>query len=67
MSGTQDLVVAGGVQTMNQIPIGAAMIAGRELGMRRPVQRLAGLAGALRRPGGLAVPRRRDDRREVEP
>src|SRR6059058_2876780 len=25
MSGTQDLVVAGGVQTMNQIPLGAAM------------------------------------------
>jgi acetyl-CoA C-acetyltransferase len=36
MSGTQDLVVAGGVQTMNQIPIGAAMVAGRELGMHDP-------------------------------
>ncbi len=36
MSGTQDLVVAGGVQTMNQIPIGAAMVAGRELGMNDP-------------------------------
>ncbi len=36
MSGTQDLVVAGGVQTMNQIPIGAAMVAGRELGMSDP-------------------------------
>ena len=36
MSGTQDLVVAGGVQTMNQIPIGAAMVAGRELGMPDP-------------------------------
>jgi len=28
--------VAGGVQTMNQIPIGAAMVAGRELGMPDP-------------------------------
>lgn len=36
MSGTQDLVVAGGVQTMNQIPIGAAMVAGRALGMPDP-------------------------------
>jgi acetyl-CoA C-acetyltransferase len=36
MSGTQDLVVAGGVQTMNQIPIGYAMVAGRELGMNDP-------------------------------
>ncbi|MBS0577936.1 MAG: acetyl-CoA C-acetyltransferase [Proteobacteria bacterium] len=36
MSGTQDLVIAGGVQTMNQIPIGAAMVAGRELGMSDP-------------------------------
>jgi acetyl-CoA C-acetyltransferase len=36
MSGTQDLIVAGGVQTMNQIPIGAAMVAGRELGMPDP-------------------------------
>jgi acetyl-CoA C-acetyltransferase len=36
MSGTQDLVIAGGVQTMNQIPIGAAMVAGRELGMNDP-------------------------------
>src|SRR5213082_3953112 len=30
MSETADLVVAGGVQTMNQIPLGAAMVAGRE-------------------------------------
>jgi acetyl-CoA C-acetyltransferase len=36
MSGTQDLVVAGGVQTMNQIPIGAAMIAGRAFGVPDP-------------------------------
>ena len=36
MSGTQDLVVAGGVQTMNQIPIGAAMIAGQAYGQPDP-------------------------------
>ncbi|SDY29425.1 acetyl-CoA C-acetyltransferase [Amycolatopsis xylanica] len=36
MSGTQDLVVAGGVQNMSQIPISAAMIAGREYGFDDP-------------------------------
>jgi acetyl-CoA C-acetyltransferase len=36
MSGTQDLVVAGGVQTMNQIPISAAMLAGRAYGVPDP-------------------------------
>ena len=32
MSGTQDVVLAGGVQTMSKIPIGASMIAGQTLG-----------------------------------
>jgi acetyl-CoA C-acetyltransferase len=36
MSGTQDLVVAGGVQTMNQIPISAAMLAGQAYGHQDP-------------------------------
>ena len=36
MSGTQDLVVAGGVQTMNQIPISAAMYAGKAYGVSDP-------------------------------
>lgn len=36
MSGTQDVVVAGGVQTMTQVPIGASMMAGRELGHKTP-------------------------------
>jgi acetyl-CoA C-acetyltransferase len=36
MSGTQDLVIAGGVQTMNQIPISAAMIAGQSYGHPDP-------------------------------
>jgi len=36
MSGTQDVVIAGGVQTMSKIPIGASMMAGRELGFDHP-------------------------------
>jgi acetyl-CoA C-acetyltransferase len=36
MSGTQDLVIAGGVQSMNQIPIMAAMLAGRGYGHPNP-------------------------------
>ncbi len=36
MSGTQDVVLAGGVQTMSRIPIGSAMLAARELGFSDP-------------------------------
>jgi acetyl-CoA C-acetyltransferase len=36
MSGTQDLVVAGGVQQMNKIPISQAMLAGQALGFPDP-------------------------------
>ncbi|HET6812313.1 MAG TPA: acetyl-CoA C-acetyltransferase [Acidimicrobiales bacterium] len=36
MSGTQDVVVAGGVQQMSQIPISSAMLAGTELGFEDP-------------------------------
>jgi acetyl-CoA C-acetyltransferase len=36
MSGTQDVVIAGGVQTMNQIPIGASMVAGQQYGHKDP-------------------------------
>jgi acetyl-CoA C-acetyltransferase len=36
MSGTQDVVVAGGVQQMSQIPISSAMLAGSELGFEDP-------------------------------
>src|SRR6478609_5384496 len=36
MSGTQDLVVAGGVQNMSQIPISTAMVVGQELGFPDP-------------------------------
>ena len=36
MSGTQDLVIAGGVQNMNAIPISAAMYAGQVYGFETP-------------------------------
>ncbi|RJG20818.1 beta-ketoacyl synthase N-terminal-like domain-containing protein, partial [Massilia cavernae] len=36
MSGTQDVVVAAGVQTMSSIPISSAMLAGRPLGFTTP-------------------------------
>jgi acetyl-CoA C-acetyltransferase len=36
MSGTQDVVVAGGVQTMTQIPIGSAFISAKPLGLTDP-------------------------------
>ncbi|GIL01338.1 MAG: acetyl-CoA acetyltransferase [Alphaproteobacteria bacterium] len=36
MSGVQDLVVAGGVQNMNAIPISAAMIVGQQFGFPTP-------------------------------
>ena len=36
MAGVNDVVVAGGVQTMTQIPISAAMLAGRDFGFNDP-------------------------------
>lgn len=48
MSGTQDLVVAGGVQTMNAIPISASMLAGRAYGFDEP---FGGSQGWVRRYG----------------
>jgi acetyl-CoA C-acetyltransferase len=38
LSGTADLVVAGGVQNMSQIPIAAAMLAGQEYGFADPLR-----------------------------
>ena len=52
MSGTQDLVVAGGVQQMNQIPISQAMIAGQALGFGDPFR---GSPGWLARYGDQEV------------
>jgi acetyl-CoA C-acetyltransferase len=42
LSGTAGLVVAGGVQNMSQIPIAAAMLAGREFGFDDPFSGSAG-------------------------
>ncbi len=36
LSGTQDVVIAGGVQTMSAIPISSAMLAGQPLGFKDP-------------------------------
>lgn len=43
MSGTQDVVLAGGVQNMSSIPISQAMIAGQEFGLHHPDRRVRGL------------------------
>ncbi len=52
MSGNQHVVVAGGVQTMSQIPIGTAMAAGAPLGMPDP---FSGSLGWVARFGGQPV------------
>jgi len=52
MSGTQDLVVAGGVQNMSAIPISAAMLVGRQYGFTTPVAESPGWAA---RYGGQEV------------
>ncbi|MGI5202305.1 acetyl-CoA C-acetyltransferase [Spirillospora sp. CA-108201] len=53
LSGTSDLVVAGGVQNMSQIPIGSAMTAAAPLGFTEGP--FAGSAGWNRRYGGVEV------------
>ena len=50
MSGTQDVVVAGGVQTMTQIPISAAMSAAEPLGFKDP---FSGSKGWVERYGNV--------------
>ncbi len=52
LSGTADLVVAGGVQNMSQIPIAAAMTAGQAFGHENP---FAGSDGWLARYGDQEV------------
>jgi len=49
MSGTQDLVVAGGVQNMSMIPIASAMLCARDLGHADP---FTGSPGWVARYGG---------------
>ena len=65
MSGTADLVVAGGVQNMSAIPISAAMLAGEQYGFENP---FTGSPGWEARYGTQEVSQfraRGDDRREV--
>ncbi len=52
MSGTSDLVVAGGVQSMSLIPIGSSMTAGQPYGFEHP---FAGARGWTERYGTQAV------------
>lgn len=52
MSGTQDLVIAGGVQNMSAIPIGAAMITAKEFGYTDP---FSGSKGWTERYGNTPV------------
>jgi len=52
MSGTQDVVIAGGVQTMSKIPIGSAMICARDLGFKDPY---SGSPGWVKRFGDAPV------------
>lgn len=52
MSGTSDLVVAGGVQQMSQIPISSAMLAGQEMGFPDP---FSGSTGWQKRYGDQEV------------
>ena len=52
MSGTQDLVVAGGVQNMSAIPISAAMLVGQQYGFSTP---FAESPGWLKRYGDVEV------------
>src|SRR2546421_2866347 len=52
MSGTADVVVAGGVQNMSAIPISAAMLAGQQFGFADP---FSGSSGWLERYGDQEV------------
>ncbi|MCG2579250.1 MAG: acetyl-CoA C-acetyltransferase [Marinobacter sp.] len=52
MSGTQDVIAVGGVQTMSQIPISYAMVAGQSLGFPDP---FSGSQGWRARFGDQAV------------
>jgi len=52
MSGTQDVVIAGGLQNMNQIPISAAMTSAAQFGFTDP---FSGSKGWVARYGGEPV------------
>ena len=63
MSGTSDLVVAGGVQNMSMIPIGAVMVAGKPYGFDHPY---AGARGWAARYGDQVVSQFRSAQRIAE-
>ncbi len=52
MSGTQDVIVAGGVQNMSQIPISAAMLVAKQFGIDDP---FTGSKGWMKRYGDKEV------------
>ena len=52
MAGVNDVVIAGGVQTMSQIPIGSSMLAGQPLGFNDP---FSGSQGWVSRYGNSEV------------
>ena len=52
MAGVNDVVIAGGVQTMSQIPIGSSMLAGQPLGFNDP---FSGSQGWVSRYGDAEV------------
>ncbi|MDG1987097.1 MAG: acetyl-CoA C-acetyltransferase [Halieaceae bacterium] len=52
MAGVNDVVIAGGVQTMSQIPIGSSMLAGQPLGFNDP---FSGSRGWISRYGNAKV------------
>ncbi len=59
LAGTADLIIAGGVQNMSQIPISAAMIVGEQYGFSTPTaeSRVGPSATATRRCRSSAAPR----------
>jgi acetyl-CoA C-acetyltransferase len=63
MSGTSDLVVAGGVQNMSMIPIGAVMVAGKPYGIDHPY---VGARGWAARYGDQVVSQFRSAQRIAE-
>jgi acetyl-CoA C-acetyltransferase len=63
MSGTSDLVVAGGVQSMSMIPLGAAMTVGQPFGFEHP---FVGARGWAERYGSQIVSQFRSAQRIAE-
>src|SRR5258708_25308348 len=56
LSGTADVIVAGGVQSMSAVPIGYAMTAAQPLGYPDPFSGSAGRRGRFGGAGGAPLP-----------